>query len=666
MRHDGSDAMRVAWLGPATWVGPDDGRIAASCDALDDAVTLVTLRATRDLAGLATGAFTRIAAGWRFDPQGSDAPERLRVCGFGLTEFALPARTDRTFARWVPQLPHRPACALPVLLIDPEGETVLLAPVQGAHEQCFAADEHGPAWGWHGDLDEVPAGFESSLAIVRGAGPRAVLDRWGALLGAQPSRRRRYADALGRKPSYWTDNGASYWYRTEPGHDVTSGLAATVGDLRARGMPVGAVQIDSWWYPHEVLRPFDTEEWIVPPTGLVRWEPREDILPDGIAPLRAALGDPPLVAHCRHLASASPYLTEVPCWTDGTRAHPRTPQLYERWLDQCVAWGIETFEHDWLVECFTGVRPLRAGAGRAASWQRGVHAAAADRSLTLQWCMASPADMILAASLPAVTSVRTSGDSGYVVGPGFLWGWFLLVNAMARALGLVPFKDVFLASGPHAEMEALLSSLSAGPVGIGDRLGRADPAIVAPCHRADGLLVKPDEPVAALDRCFAASWPLGTTPRLLAGEAVTRHAAGVWRYVAVANPSADGPVRDGLTRDELGGDLAWDWRERRFVRADELREIALEPLAWRYFVVPPLLANGRLAIVGDPRLHATAGDARIAEVEDRGDAVRVAVLGAGESVEIVGWSADAGEWRRRVDVPARGWTTVEIAASASR
>ena len=43
---------------------------------------------------------------------------------------------------------------------------------------------------------------------------------------------------------------------------------------------------------------------------------------------------------------------------------------------------------------------------------------------------------------------------------------------MARALGLVPFKDVFLAGGPHAAFEALLSSLSAGPVGIGDRLAQ--------------------------------------------------------------------------------------------------------------------------------------------------------------------------------------------------
>ena len=85
-------------------------------------------------------------------------------------------------------------------------------------------------------------------------------------------------------------------------------------------MPVGAVQLDSWWYPHEVLRPFDTDEWVVPPTGMVAWEARDDVLPDGIAALRERLGDPPLVAHCRHLSSQSPYVDEV---RDVDRRRPR-------------------------------------------------------------------------------------------------------------------------------------------------------------------------------------------------------------------------------------------------------------------------------------------------------------------------------------------------------
>ena len=124
---------------------------------------------------------------------------------------------------------------------------------------------------------------------------------------------------------------------------------AAVDDLEARGLPVASVQLDSWWYPHEVLRPFDTDEWVVPPSGMVRWEPRGDVLPDGVAELRERLGRRPLVAHCRHVSSQSPYVDEFPMWVDADRAHPQTAELYERLLDQAVAWGVEVFEHDWLI-----------------------------------------------------------------------------------------------------------------------------------------------------------------------------------------------------------------------------------------------------------------------------------------------------------------------------
>jgi hypothetical protein len=636
--------VNVPWLGEATWFGPDG--VSSALDERASDVAVVTIAADRDLAGVATGSFTELVAGWRFDPPGV---EGLRVMGFGLCEFGLPARADDRLQRWAPLLPHRPASVLPVLLAL-DDEVVLLAPLDGAHEQCFAADGNGPAWGWHGDLDEIPAGFSSSLAVIRARGARAALDRWGELLGAAPPKVRRYRDALGRMPSYWTDNGAAYWYRTEPGHTVTSGIAATVADLEERGLPIGAVQLDSWWYPHEVVRPFDTDEWIVPPTGLVRWEPRDDVFPDGMP----SFDGRPLVTHCRHLSAASPYVTELHCWVDGERAHPATPALYERWMDQALAWGVETFEHDWLVECFTGVRPLRARARRTADWQRGVHDAAVERGLTLQWCMATPADMALAASLPAITSVRTSGDTGYLVGPGFLWGWFLLVNGLARSLGLVPFKDVFLSGGDHAEVESLLSSLSAGPVGIGDRLGAGDASVVAPCHRADGRLVKPDAPVAAVDRCYTTSWPLGRTPRLLVGETFTCHTAGTWRYVVALNPSSDEPVSGVVTRDELGDGVVWDWRARQFVDAGDGWSLDLPPLGWAYAVAAPVVDG--VAVVGDPHLFVTAGDARIGDVDGR----RVTVVGApGETVELVGWST-AGEWRRTVDVPSRGWTSVEV------
>ena len=360
------------------------------------------------------------------------------------------------------------------------------------------------------------------------AGPdvRSCIDAWGALLlrRAGTVRPGRWPDALGSRPSYWTDNGAAYWYRTEPGLDPAGSVVAAVDDLLARGVPIGSVQLDSWWYPHADLRPFDTDEWVVPPSAMIAWEPRPDVLPDGIAALRERLHSLPLVAHIRHLSSDAPIAAEVPVHVDGPYAAPANVEAYERWLDQCVAWGIETFEHDWLVEVFFGVRGLREVPGRARSWQEGIDRAARERGITLQWCMGTPADLAQTTTLTQVTSVRTSGDHGYIATPGQLWAWFCTTNALARALGLMPFKDVFRAdpdvAGNNGEIEALLSALSTGPVGLGDRVGRLDAALALRTCRADGILIKPHVPIAATSASMMVE--RGVTPRVDGGRVLER------------------------------------------------------------------------------------------------------------------------------------------------
>jgi len=648
------------WFGPWRADGPDGVIVESEPHADGGDVLVLRLRAERDLDGLATGTFDRPAVALRFAPHERQRalPEGTTAFGYQLCEFALPTFSDAALERWF-LLPHRPSVIVPMWLTTPDGTTVLLGPLDAFHEQVVSVAD-GLAWGWHGDLDGVPAGFATSLAVVEGGGARECLDRWAALLPDRlaPDQRSRYADASLRTPTYWTDNGAAYWYRTEPGHDVQGTLDATVADLRARGVPVGAVQLDSWFYPHEVLRPFDTEDWTVPPTGMVRWEPRDDVLPDGIAPLRARLGDPPLITHCRHLSASSPYVEDFACWTDGDRAHPEDAGLYERLLDQAVAWGVEVFEHDWLVECFLGVRGLREQPGRARAWQQGIDRAATQRGITLQWCMATPADFCTAAALPAVTSIRTSGDHGYIATPEMLWAWFLYTNALARALGLTPFKDCFHAGGDHAEIEALLSVLSCGPVGIGDRLGGADPAVVRRTHRGDGVLVKPDVPIAAVSSAFRQHAVARPVP--LTAEAHSTHAAGTWRYVLTVNAYGQRqPVSGRVDVADLGEDgpvLAYDWRARtaEVLEPGEGWDVTLDPAAWDYRVLCPLLPDGT-AVIGDADLFATAGDMRVAAVEPGG---RVTVLGAGERVPLTVWHPDRGLHTVPADVPSRGWTTV--------
>jgi len=638
-------------------------------------VLVLRLEASAELAGLATRAFDEPTVAWPWlrpaQRAAGGVPDGTRAFGHQYTEFAMPTQSDPSLAGFF-LLPFRPAVVEPLWLLAPDGRALLLAPIDGFHEQVIAVPRSGEAaaagvrCGWHGDLDRVPAGFATELAVWAGSGPRASLDAWGGFLRERHRTVRpgRYADALGARLSYWTDNGAAYWYRSEPGKGVEGTLVAAAESLRAARVPFGAFQLDSWFYPHEKLRPFDLDdEYAVPPTGLLTWEPRPDILPGGIPALRAELGDPPLVTHCRHFASASPYFEHFEAWRDGERAHPTGPALYERLLDQAAGWGVETFEHDWLVECFLGVRGLREVPGRARAWQEGLDRAARERGMTLQWCMASPADFLQTVTLRNVTSIRTSGDYRYLIGPAALWAWFLYGNALARALGLLPYKDVFLSSrdgsgldgDPHAEVEALLAALSAGPVGIGDRIGRSDRALILRTCREDGVLVKADAPIAALDRSFRGHAVLEPNP--LIGATHSEHPAGRWHYVASLNAwRGQGPLRFRVALADLGAQapaapvVAFDWRSGRAARIDPGGgfDLELAPLDWDYRVLCPLLA-GEIAVLGDPTRYATAGDRRIAGIRSTGSGAELDVAGApGERVRVAGWAA-------RRPARAAGW-----------
>ena len=717
---DDDGAVRVGWgepdwYGPgtttrpgrgATWLDPveiadqrgparsmclTDGDVACSVRASAERPMVVfRIEAVHALEGLATGAFDDPSVGWPvFSParrHDGGAPPGLRALVFQHCEFGLPSNAGPDLDGFF-LLPHRPPTGWPLLLSAPDGRTLLLAPLDGFHDQTIGLNGGTVRCGWHGDLDAVPAGFATELALIAGAGPRPCLDEWGRLLLEQAGTVRpgRWPDALGSKLSYWTDNGSAYWYRTEPGLDPAGSVVAAVDDLVDHGVPVGAVQLDSWFYPHEELRPFDTEEWVVPPTAMTAWEERDDVLPDGITALRRRLDQRPLVAHIRHLAASAPIAAEVPVYVDGPYAAPATPAAYERWLDQCLAWGVETFEHDWLVEVFFGVRPLRERPGRARAWQEGIDRAARERGVTLQWCMATPADFAQTTTLSQVTSVRTSGDHGYIATPGQLWAWFCTTNALARALGLMPFKDVFRTdlevAGETGEPEALLSALSTGPVGLGDRAGHHDTSLALRTCRADGLLIKPHTPIAATGPSMLAN--TGFRDHLMVAECFSDHPAGRWGYAVAlhANPSG-GSIEEEIRFAELGesaptGDVVvWDWRHATATRmgADGTWPVSLGPEQWTYLVLAPILAPG-LAVIGDTSKFVTAGDARI-EVAVVDGGVRLLVKGAGEIVTVAGWApaaptvaggpldhdAATGVWRVEVEVPRRGWATVEVAA----
>jgi len=119
------------------------------------------------------------------------------------------------------------------------------------------------------------------------------------------------------------------------------------------------------------------------------------------------------------------------------------------------------------------------------------------------------------------------------------------------AVGLAPFKDNFWSTqkqsanpwGPscqeyNPELMAVVSTLSTGPVGPADKIGLLNASLVMQTCRADGLLLKPAQPLAPLDVAFKQGfdtsgfsdeeffpgvWPASTHSAPATGSAPTHH-----------------------------------------------------------------------------------------------------------------------------------------------
>jgi hypothetical protein len=321
--------------------------------------------------------------------------------------------------------------------------------------------------------------------------------------------------------------------------------------------------------------------------------------------------------------------------------------------------------------------------------------------------MSTPADFLQTVTLRNIASIRTSGDYRYMFDNGLNWVWFLHTNALARALGLHPYKDVFLTHGAteitagetYAEIEALLAALSAGPVGIGDQIGHTNRELIMRCCREDGVLIKPDVPIAAVDRCFLANGFFESTP--LIGECHSSHPSGYWTYVATFNACRKKqPLQARVRLADLGAAISaepvivYDWRRRRFERlaAGGGWEIELDFQDWDYRIVCPLL-SGDVTVFGDVGKYATVGDRRVARIDSADGRLKFQVRGAPKTVvEVHGyaasrpaavrcwtpgashelladglpcddswsWDSSSGEWTLRVKVGEIGWVDVDI------
>lgn len=540
-------------------------------------------------------------------PNFTKLPQNLHIFSHSQREFAPP------------QFAANEICT-PWLLFDDKANAFVISPAS----HFFVASMWGDgaqriASGFNKNLRNLPAGFAQQTLLTFGAGINRSWDAWSrAMLAMNGAKRpRNDADVILKYLGYWTDNGATYYYNydTEKGYART--LQSLVEHYRQEQIPIRYLQLDSWWYSKSTTgadgtpgKPKKVEklpegEWNRY-GGTLEYRAHKAIFPDGLDAFQKSIGLP-LITHGRWIDPASPdrkryQISGVapvdPKWWDDTAAYLKSS-------------GVVTYEQDWCDRIYANSPEFSSDVDTGEAFLDNMARASKEQGLSLQYCMPYACYFLQGSRYENLTTIRTCTDR---FNPN-RWNDFLYTSRLATSMGIWPWADVYNSTERD---NVLLSTLSAGAVGIGDRVGSETKTNLFRAVRADGVIVKPDAPIVPLDRSYIADAQHINSP--LTSATFTEHDSVRTVYLFACNrpKSPAGEVR--FTPAELGfhGPVyVYDFFRgtSRHLDLGETYAASLDQAATAFYVLASIGRSGT-AFLGDRDKFVSTGKQRIASLRD--------------------------------------------------
>jgi hypothetical protein len=513
----------------------------------------------------------------------------------------------------------------PWVMFDGTAQTAVLSP---AANFMVAKLRLGTTGELESDIDPaiatLPEGFSHSTLLVVDRGINRAFDSWGHLLTdiqgkVRPS---NDADASLKYLGYWTDNGAAYYYNYDPSKGYEGTLLAIRDEFVRNGLPIGYVQLDSWWY-----RKGATGDWNPKPDqwnfGIHTYVAHPDLFPDGLAGFQQRLALP-LVTHARWIDDLSPYRSQYKISNNVAI----DPQYWKDIADYLKQSGVTTYEQDWL----NSRAQANFNLADQEAFMDNMAGALAAAGITMQYCMPTPRHVLQGSKYSNLTSIRMSDDHF----ERSYWPQVIYASRLANSIGIWPWVDVFSSDDVP---NLMIATLTGGIVGASDAIGQANIRNLQRVARADGVIVKPDAPLVPTDSTFVAEAQNGPGP--MVAYTYTDNGGNRAVYVVAfrrgeATSVALTPTETGLT----GNVFVYDMRHRTGVIASATVPMQLDLTNdWMHVVLVQAGRSG-IAVVGDASKFVPRGRARIASLIDHDDSVDVEVaFAAGEkSVTLVGYS----------------------------
>lgn len=393
-------------------------------------------------------------------------------------------------------------------IYDDKAETVaVLSPM----DNVMAMSQYSPSagsvqFGIMGNVTAVPSkvAFKTMLYVGQD-GINEAMSSWGTIMrsyfGKPNAAVSRTTDVTLQYLGYTTDNGMYYYYNTEPNHNYEETLVGVKKYADSEQIPYKYILLDSWWY-------YKGENG-----GVSDWTAMPDIFPNGIEALYNATGW--LVqAHNRYWALDNVYSKtnggsfEFVEDTVKEGSVPVQESLWKQLLEgPSKNWGLAVYEQDWLYnEFYQYVGQFLESVSLGHLWLKQMGSVAAENGLTIQYCMPHIRHLLASLEVTAVTQARASDD--YVVAPydGVNFdNWRIGGQSMLMdALGLAPSKDGFWSTTnqpgnpygderhePYPRLQAAVTTLSAGPIAIGDAIEYSDATLIMKSCRKVRLTISP-------------------------------------------------------------------------------------------------------------------------------------------------------------------------------
>jgi hypothetical protein len=538
-----------------------------------------------------------------------------------------------------------------LLLADGDYDTMLLSPLANylvatqqsapvAAEDEMSASKGAISCGIEGLVDAIPVGYKHEHLLVVGTGIDRTLREWGQALLTKAGKKvpSKYEGDTLKYPVYWDDYGAYYREHgfKEEGYatyeDIILGVAE---DAKKHGLRIGAYQVQ------------DADQ-IRYDEGLL--EPRQDLFPHGLARLHEKLGAP-LEGYLCWLAPGGPYRKKYPYFETpkGSVLGEWMGDVFyslEYWRDtasKLESWGDILLQQD-FQSVYEGDPVMMAGINRMDTYFKNMAKALQEKGIKMQYCMQYPRNIMESTENPTVISLQGSHD--HHVGMNepkprhqdddpYVWKHFIFASALYGAVGIWPSRDnIQTMADPNAFEDVLIANLAGGEIQLGHRIGECNFELVKKTYRGgDGLILKPDRPLAPLDRCYLEGCATGYT--------VSDRDGHRWFYVLSLPPA--GYSRD-FSVSELGTStrsVVYNFDTGWASLVDATTVLNLRPEAkHEYFVVAPVLENG-MAVVGDITKFVTMADMRIASVRVEGNSLRVGVIASeAESPVVTGYAGE--------------------------